>query len=169
VSSKTPPPLAQQVLCAIRVRLHFLTSCQNRKPDVFLHVLKPASKGPQRCLPVSVTFWAFVSQVLSPNSSCREVVRKVEAWWRWQHLRTAVGVTPSAYCQARARLDLELLRMIRRHLSFQMERNALNAERWLGDAPLRLSMAPCFPCLIVRRTSSCGLNQRNRSPDADFQ
>jgi hypothetical protein len=104
-------------------------------------MLKPASKGPnsrQRCLPVSVTFWAFVSQALSPNSSCREVVRKVEAWWRWQHLRSAAGITPSAYCQARARLDLELLRMIRRHLSFQMERNALNAERWLGGRTVKI-------------------------------
>lgn len=103
--------------------------------------LKPTSEGPnsrQRSLPVSVTFWAFVSQVLSPGSSCREVVRKVEAWWRWRHLRTARGVSASAYSQARSRLDLEMLRMIRRHLSFQMERNVLGAERWLGGRPVKI-------------------------------
>jgi hypothetical protein len=103
--------------------------------------LKPAAQGPnsrQRLLPASVTFWAFVSQVLSPGSSCREVVRKVEAWWRWQHLRSASGVSASAYSQARRRLDLEALRMIRRHLSFQMERNVLESERWLGGRPVKI-------------------------------
>jgi len=103
--------------------------------------LMPASQGPnsrQRSLPASVTFWAFVSQVLNPGSSCREVVRKVEAWWRWQHLRSCPGVSASAYCQARSRLDLEMLRLIRRHLSFQMERNVLESERWLGGRPVKI-------------------------------
>jgi len=103
--------------------------------------LKPAAQGPnsrQRSLPSSVTFWAFVSQVLSPGSSCREVVRKVEAWWRWQHMRSCPGVTASAYCQARGRLDLEMLRVIRRHLSFQMERNVLEDERWLGGRCVKI-------------------------------
>jgi hypothetical protein len=92
-------------------------------PEAMLQTTAKGKNSRKRSLPPSVTFWAFVSQVLSPKSSCREVVRKVEAWWRWQHLRSATGVTASAYCQARSRLDMETLRTIRRHLSLQMERN----------------------------------------------
>ena len=35
----------------------------------------------ERTYPVSLTFWAFLSQVLNPGSPCREVVRKVQAWY----------------------------------------------------------------------------------------
>ena len=33
-----------------------------------------------RCFPLSVVFWAFLSQVLTRNSSCREAVRRVQSW-----------------------------------------------------------------------------------------
>jgi hypothetical protein len=49
-------------------------------------MLAPVEKGVgsrSRDLPPKVTFWAFVAQVMTPGTSCREVVRKVEAWWRW--------------------------------------------------------------------------------------
>ena len=54
-------------------------------------LLERSEKGAnsrQRSLPPHVTFWAFVAQALSPKSSCREVVRRVEAWWRWGQLRS---------------------------------------------------------------------------------
>jgi hypothetical protein len=43
----------------------------------------------RRSLPPDVTFWAFVAQALSPKSSCREIVARIEAWWRWGQLRSA--------------------------------------------------------------------------------
>ena len=66
----------------------------------------------ERMLTPKVTFWAFVSQALDPGSSCREVVRKVEAWWRWMQKDRAPqpALTPSAYCQARGRLEMQTLR-----------------------------------------------------------
>jgi len=54
----------------------------------------------QRLYPLSLTFWAFLSQVLSPGSACREIVRKVQAWYA-QHHRTLPDSGTSAYCQAR--------------------------------------------------------------------
>ena len=36
----------------------------------------------ERELPPRIIFWAFVNQVLDPGSSCREILRKVEAWWK---------------------------------------------------------------------------------------
>ena len=44
-------------------------------------LLDPTAKGTnsrQRRLPPVVTFWAFVAQVLSPKTSCREIVHRIE-------------------------------------------------------------------------------------------
>lgn len=85
----------------------------------------------RRKLPLSITFWAFISQALSPRSSCRETVARIEAWWRWEQLRQAQSVTDSAYCQARQRLGLDLLGMILAQTSYHLERNVLRDEKWL--------------------------------------
>jgi hypothetical protein len=50
-----------------------------------------------------ITFWAFLSQVLSVDSACRTAVRKVQAWWVRQG-GGPLSANPSAYGQARARL-----------------------------------------------------------------
>src|ERR1700678_4157562 len=42
-------------------------------------LLDPTEKGAnsrRRRLPASVTFWAFVAQVLSPKTSCREIAHR---------------------------------------------------------------------------------------------
>lgn len=47
-------------------------------------LLKCGSEGlnsRQRSYPMSMTFWAFLSQVLDPGSACREAVRRVQAWY----------------------------------------------------------------------------------------
>ena len=37
--------------------------------------------GRDRLFSPLVTFWAFLAQVLSPQSACRDAVRKAQAWW----------------------------------------------------------------------------------------
>jgi len=71
-------------------------------------LLAPTEKGPnsrERLFTPRVTFWAFAAQVLSLGTACREIVRRIDAWW--QELAGA-GEAPSgstsAYCQARAQL-----------------------------------------------------------------
>ena len=78
-----------------------------------------------------VTFWAFLSQVLSPNSACREAVRKVQAWWL---LRSPLEMSSdtSAYCQARQRLSDQVLLDIHSHLAERMEANGSSESRWLS-------------------------------------
>ena len=49
----------------------------------------------ERSLTPKVTFWAFISQVFDVGSSCRDVVRKVEAWWRWSQKERRIAA-PSA-------------------------------------------------------------------------
>jgi len=107
------------------------------------HLLGKSEKGVnsrERLLTPNVTFWAFVSQVLDVGSSCREVVRKVEAWWRWTQKQpppeqqSQPALSPSAYCQARARLDMQSLRLIHGHLAWSLERRVTSQEQWLGRA-----------------------------------
>ena len=68
-------------------------------PDALLAPKKKGTCSRERLFSPLVTFWAFLSQVLWPNSACREAVRKVQAWWM---LRTPLKMSPdtSAYCQA---------------------------------------------------------------------
>ena len=48
-------------------------------PDVLFGQDKRGAR--QRLFTPLVTFWAFLSQVLSPESACRDAVRKAQAWW----------------------------------------------------------------------------------------
>jgi len=110
--------------------------------DLFAErLLGPSEKGPnsrRRSLPPQVTFWAFVAQALSPKTSCREVVRRIEAWWRWGQLRSASSLTDSAYIQARQRLDLSTLHLIRAQVAWQLERTVLKEERWLAGREVKI-------------------------------
>ena len=96
-----------------------------------------SEEGPnsrERMLTPKVTFWAFVSQVLDVGSACRDAVRRVEAWWRGMQKDRAgePTLTPSAYGQARARLDLQTLRLIHGHLACSLERRVQARQLWLG-------------------------------------
>jgi hypothetical protein len=110
--------------------------------DLIPHkLLEPAEKGVNsrdRSLPPRVTFWAFVAQTLSPGSSCREIVRKVEAWWRWAQKDRRGSLSASAYCQARARLDKATLGLIGGQIALTLERNTLAAEHWIKGRAVKI-------------------------------
>jgi hypothetical protein len=83
-----------------------------------------------------MTFWAFLSQVLSPNSACRDAVRKAQAWWSLRH-KIEISPDTSAYCQdcqARARLPDTILERIHRHVCNRMEGNVPSASLWRWHA-----------------------------------
>jgi hypothetical protein len=92
----------------------------------------------RRQLPPMVTFWAFLSQALNRGSSCAEAVRRVEVWWRWAQWRQNETVTASAYCQARQRLDLATLQLIRQQTAWHLERSVWSQERWGGGRPVKI-------------------------------
>ena len=103
--------------------------------------LAASDAGPNsraRVFTPQVTFWAFVAQILSPGSSCREIIRRVEVWWQDTTAGESLSGSTSAYCQARARLDPAALELIAGHLSWSLERNVLNAERWLGGRAVKI-------------------------------
>ncbi len=79
----------------------------------------------------TVVFWAFLSQVLSPGSSCRQALTKVQIWCARLKCKSPVSDT-SAYCKARHRLQVDDLKRIHRHSAKQLEANAPREGLWKG-------------------------------------
>jgi hypothetical protein len=80
-------------------------------------LLSATDEGPNsrdRLFNLRLTFECFVWQVLSPNTSCRQVVRQVQALCRLHH-RSVPDEGDSAYIQARQRLPRERLEQALRH------------------------------------------------------
>lgn len=99
-----------------------------------LELFAPTARGAnsrERSFPVSLTFWAFLSQVLNPGSPCREVVRKVQAWYAQRQGRTPESGS-GAYCQARRRLPLETLRIAHHKLAAKLMASPAEAGPWKG-------------------------------------
>jgi len=102
-------------------------------PDTLLCPQPKGRASRQRLFSPLMTFWAFLSQVLSPNSACRDAVRKAQAWWSLRH-KIEISPETSAYCQARARLPDTILERIHRHVCNRMEANVPSASLWRGHA-----------------------------------
>jgi len=80
---------------------------------------------------MAVTFWAFLSQVMSPDSPCRETVRKVQAWHATRRLPVP-STSTGAYCQARSRLPLQSLHNIQSYTAGELHRAVRSEQLWLG-------------------------------------
>jgi len=110
-----------------RIREHSLIrlqDCFSRYiPASLLDQAKEGDFSRRRVFSKFNTFWAFLAQVLSADKGCREVVRKLQA------LATARGMpmlssSTSAYCQARAKLDLPMLSAVLSETCAQVRRRA---------------------------------------------
>jgi len=62
----------------------------------------------ERVFPLFRTFWCWVWQILQANTSCREVVRQVQALFVLENAGSVDAAT-GAYCQARGKMPLALL------------------------------------------------------------
>jgi hypothetical protein len=86
----------------------------------------------QRLFPQSVTFWAFLAQVLERGSSCRDALRRITAWLQFEYPGSPSPSTKTGgYCSARNRLPDATLEAIGGHMASQLERNLPNDELWL--------------------------------------
>jgi len=128
---------AQQQLRTQAQALEQASLCQLGKvcaPWVPARLLKPTASGAhsrQRFFPQSLTFWAFLSQVLCPQSPCRETVRKVQAWYTARRLPRP-GSGTAAYCNARSRLSRATLLDIHRHTADESQRRLASEQLWCG-------------------------------------
>lgn len=85
----------------------------------------------QRSYPTSLTFWAFLNQVINPGCSCREIVRKVQLWHRSRHQPMPSSRT-GAYCQARSRLPLSSLTKTHESLASKLAAGPETQGVWQG-------------------------------------
>jgi hypothetical protein len=100
-------------------------------PERLLSTSASGSGNRNRLFSFRSTFWAFLSQALSPQTSCREVVRKVQSFCSGCQLPLPSSST-SAYCQARGRVPLERLESIHKHLHETLAGRIESGWLWLG-------------------------------------
>ena len=101
-------------------------------PDALLRRADSGANSRQRRFTPHVTFWAFLVQTLSPQTSCREIVRKVQAWWLQRAPDADAGsASTAAYTKARKRLAPDTIGSVDRHLAGRMEGRVQPAQLWL--------------------------------------
>jgi hypothetical protein len=100
---------------------------------------KPAEKehSRQRIFSLTRTFWCWIWQVLQGNTSCREVVRQVQALFA-VFTEAEVDEGTSAYCRARKKLADQLLQKAFEFSHRSAEKHAAPA-RLLQGRPLKMA------------------------------
>ena len=110
---------------------------------LFEHLLPPdllsqADEGQNsrdRIYSLRCTFWGFLWQILNPGTSCREVVRHIQAIFGLAG-EPDVDEKNSGYCQARRRLPLATLQRARQAAANQAEKLLPEkCRRWHGWLP----------------------------------
>ena len=149
--------LRQQSLCHLELLLG---------PLLPPGLLSQADDGPnsrERIFSVRRTFFGFLYQVLKPDTSCREIVRQIQALFAL-HGQGPVDEGSSAYCQARKRLPLDTLQRVRVGLAASGE---ITTQLWHGLRPSS-SMAPPSACPTPRKTSALIPSRAIKSPAVAF-
>jgi len=102
-------------------------------PEALLQRRSKGDGSRLRRFSLHVTFWAFLAQVLVPQTSCRDIVRKVQAWYMLRDPKARPGsASTAAYTKARKRLNSEMLAPIARHLIDRLEARVAPEQLWLN-------------------------------------
>ena len=78
-----------------------------------------------------VTWWVFLSQVLSQDHSCRAAVARLISH-RVSRGERSCSAETGAYCQARKRLPEEFISKVAGHVGYALENNAKKQWLWKG-------------------------------------
>lgn len=108
--------------------------CELFGPWLPVDLFKSAPSGlnsRNRTFPLSVTFWAFLCQVLNPGSPCRETVRRVQAWYAGRRSNLPESGT-GGYCQARKRMPLNILKKAHSNLAEKLVSPIKEFGAWNG-------------------------------------
>ena len=92
------------VHCRQQSPVEIEAQCRRFLSDRTLHPPADGKRRRRRVFFLSRVFWCFVWQVLQPRTSCRAVVRQVQAFCETE--RGTFDENSSAYCQARGRLPI---------------------------------------------------------------
>jgi hypothetical protein len=111
-------PLHDAGLVLRRRPLHHLESlCAQRLDPGLLQPNETGDNSRQRIFTPKLTFFAFLDQVLDPESSCRSALDQILAYYQSLAQYPHIAKDTSAYCQARARWTCDELVAIRRALA----------------------------------------------------
>jgi hypothetical protein len=129
------PRTGQQILAEKLAEIRWKTIAQ--LGEVFsrflpVEVLQPSSSGRhsrRRIFSKENTFWAFLGQVLNADGSCREVVKKLQAYAALRKLQMPSAAT-SAYCRARMKLSFQELKKIFEYSYESLETLAGKRDYW---------------------------------------
>ena len=104
-------------------------------PAILLAPGKSGVNSRNRLFSLEVIFWAFLDQIQTPGSSCRETVFKIMASRRRKSPKEPMGeMKPDtgAYCKARKKIPLETIDKINTHLVERMQKNIPDRNLWRG-------------------------------------
>jgi hypothetical protein len=87
--------------------------------------------GRERIFTPLVTLWTFLSQILSPDHSCRDAVSRLIAYLTALGRRACEPAT-DAYCRARQRLPVGVVQRLARHSADTLQVAAPDSWRWKG-------------------------------------
>lgn len=82
-----------------------------------------------------ITFWTFLFQVLTPGCACREVVRRVQLWWRDRDPQKPISSDTGAYCRARLRLPFVWLEQLQQALVSRLAEHVDSLSQSRGRRP----------------------------------
>jgi len=124
----------------------------------------------RRVFSIENTFWGFFQQILSTDGGCQEIVNQYRMIAEQRELKpisTSTSTSTSAYCQARKKLNIEVLEifLFRLKTMYQLEiqRYQWPDEEWLWQTE------QVFQCQIPQPIKRHGLNQRARKTAAAFR
>ena len=98
-------------------------------PSKFLQSKDIGINSRNRLYSQNVTFWAFLAQVLSPQTPCREIVRKIQSFCSLSK-RTLPASGTAAFCRARKRLRNDDLEQIQSAIISKATNRLLRDQLW---------------------------------------
>ena len=102
------------------------------EPSAVAHVLEENQVHfRDRIFSPLITLWTFLSQVLSPDHSCREAVARFIAF-RVARGEEPCGPDTGSYCKARQRLPLKVVTDLTRGTGREVDQRAEHAWTWKG-------------------------------------
>lgn len=104
-------------------------------PQALLDQRSSGDNSRKRLFSLDTVFWSFLDQVQIPNGSCREAVRKVMAYACLKLPRgksNLISSDTSAYCQARAKIPLDVIDNINAHLVGRLQSRIPIDALWHG-------------------------------------
>src|SRR5437879_3402583 len=103
---RTAKTLTRKLRCATLAQIE--ARLAPALPKELLDKPKSHHHSRDRIFPLYRTFWCWIWQVLQANTSCREVVRQVQALFAWESAGS-VDEASGAYCEARRKLPQTVL------------------------------------------------------------